>query len=102
MKWWEPLEGKCYSEALFPASDASFPPGEITADTLDGLKVYTDGIPVFFGHYWLPETSPIVQRNVIACVDCSVVNKGHLAAYTWQGEESLSEFNAVKVASGGR
>ena len=55
-----------------------------------------DDIPVFFGHYWRSET-PSVYRKNICCLDFSVADNGHLAAYRQDGENSLNNENICFV-----
>jgi len=51
--------------------------------------LYYDDLPVIFGHYW-NTGEPTVLSRVAASVDFSVANEGHLVAYRWNGERSLS------------
>lgn len=53
-------------------------------------ETYPSGdIPVFIGHYWLSGTPQPLSHNV-ASLDYSVAKNGVLAAYRWDGEETLS------------
>lgn len=58
--------------------------------------------PVFFGHYWMPESDPVPLRNNIACLDYSVAKGGHLCAYRFNGESALKADHFVKVPSRNR
>jgi hypothetical protein len=60
-----------------------------------------DSVPVFFGHYWLRvgETGATCIGPNVACVDFSVANSGHLAAYRWQGEQILRSDSFVLIQS---
>ena len=57
----------------------------------DRSFVYTDDVPVFYGHYWR-EGSP---KHLLdwtahrACVDFSAVRDGTLVAYRWSGEREI-------------
>ena len=53
----------------------------------DGTK------PVLFGHYWRtwPPTSIADWTPKAACVDFSAAKGGPLAAYRWDGEDTLSD-----------
>ncbi len=59
------------------------------ADTL--THVYTDTVPVFYGHYWRQQ--PPKHRHdwtaYTACVDFSAVRGGALTAYRWSGEKQI-------------
>ncbi|MDD7811606.1 metallophosphoesterase [Mycobacterium sp. CSUR Q5927] len=63
--------------------------------------VYTDEIPVFYGHYWRqgqPEfRTAWTQRT--ACVDFSAVNGGALTAYRWSGETEIDREHYAQVAA---
>jgi hypothetical protein len=53
--------------------------------------VYTDDVPVFYGHYWR-EGSPehlLDWTTHTACVDFSAVRDGPLMAYRWSGEREI-------------
>jgi hypothetical protein len=63
------------------------------------VSVYTDSIPVFFGHYWqLWETPTIGHRY--ACLDYSATQTRTLVAYRWSGEAVLDTKNFVAVDGG--
>ncbi|MBA3899336.1 MAG: metallophosphoesterase [Bacteroidetes bacterium] len=51
--------------------------------------------PVFFGHYWLKDAQPVLQKNTVCCLDYSVANEGYLVAYRWGGESELVNGNIV-------
>jgi len=53
--------------------------------------------PVFFGHYWLEDSYPVVQEKNIVCLDYSIANKGCLVAYRWVAEREPGINNFVKV-----
>lgn len=91
LRWWVPLEGRTYREAVFPDSD-TVPHLPIPGDLIGGHSSYPeDADPVFMGHYWLPADSALepVAPNV-ACLDYSVAKGGGLTAYGWDGEQILS------------
>jgi hypothetical protein len=59
--------------------------------------VYTDDVPVFYGHYWR-EGSPQHRLDWTAntaCVDFSAVRDGTLMAYRWSGEREIRVENYV-------
>lgn len=90
LRWWMPLEGRTYREAVFPDSD-SVPHLPIPEELINGHQGYPeDAEPVFVGHYWLPDDDarqPIAPN--IACLDYSVAKGGRLTAYRWEGESLL-------------
>lgn len=59
--------------------------------------VYTDEVPVFYGHYWRWGTPEhlLDWTAHTACVDFSAVNNGTLTAYRWSGESRIRLENYV-------
>ena len=55
----------------------------------------SDAIPVFFGHYWLEDKYPVIQKDNVICLDYSVANSDpyndfqKLVAYRFNGEVLL-------------
>ncbi len=53
--------------------------------------VYTDHVPLFYGHYW--RTGEPVHKDdwttYTACVDFSAISGGTLVAYRWSGEKEI-------------
>lgn len=61
--------------------------------------VYTDSVPVFYGHYWrqgLPESGEDFTERT-ACVDFSAVDGGAMTAYRWSGERTIRPENYVQM-----
>ncbi len=58
------------------------------------VNIYTDRIPVLFGHYWM-KGEPMIQHKYAACIDYSIAIKGCLVAYRWNGEEKLTNDHFV-------
>ena len=99
VRWWEEPQGKSFREIVFPecdtVSDLPVEFGDVGA-----WKNYpSEAAPVFFGHYWLPvsaDPEPVAPN--VACLDYSVTRPGgKLAAYRWDGEQSLSPTKFVTV-----
>jgi hypothetical protein len=89
-RWWEPLAGKTYREAVFPDSDTVPNTPSPAAFTNQDLTYGASEPPVFFGHYWLPvDAAKTPQAPNVACLDYSVAKGGHLVAYRWDGESTL-------------
>lgn len=86
-RWWEPLAGKTYRQAVFPCSE-TVPDTIIPAEFLSKDLTYgIDQPPVFIGHYWLPADATKRPMAVnVACLDYSVAKGGDLIAYRWDGE----------------
>nr|WP_052741131.1 hypothetical protein [Mycobacterium sp. UM_NZ2] len=65
-----------------------------------GAFVYTDDVPVFYGHYWR-QGSPAPDEDFTgntACVDFSAVKPGGaLTAYQWSGEPTIEQDNYVQI-----
>ena len=59
--------------------------------------VYTDTVPLFYGHYWR-RWEPVhldEWTTYTACVDFSAVRGGTLVAYRWNGEDRIVLENYV-------
>ncbi|HKJ33665.1 MAG TPA: metallophosphoesterase [Balneolales bacterium] len=97
VKWWSPLKGKTYQEALFPQGnkvpDLPIPQLLINED----ISYQKQLRPVFFGHYWL-QGKPYLQQKNVACLDYSVANNGKLMAYRFDGEASLKSEKFVWIS----
>ncbi|CAM2951859.1 Diadenosine tetraphosphatase and related serine/threonine protein phosphatase [Mycobacterium intermedium] len=61
--------------------------------------LYTEQIPVFYGHYWRqgPPTHRRDWTDFTACVDFSAVKGGALTAYRWSGEARIDRDHFVSV-----
>jgi hypothetical protein len=53
--------------------------------------------PVFFGHYWMEDTFPVIQAGNVVCLDYSIAKEGHLVAYRWTGEQMLNNSHFVAI-----
>ena len=96
IKWWLNPRDITHESFLFNCPDLLKDqplPDEIR------LNVYpADAPPVFFGHYWLEDQWPVIQRDNVICLDYSVAKGGSLVAYRWSGEDTLHPENFVVVA----
>ena len=99
VKWWQKAHGRTYREMTFPEI-VEMPDHPVPDEEADKLMPYRALKPVFFGHYWMPESSPKepVAPN-LACVDFSVAKGGSLVAYRWDGESTLSPDKFTFVAA---
>lgn len=96
VKWWIDPKSKTFKEMALPYID-SIPDILVEADSDSFGVIYGEQKkPVFFGHYWL-KGQPIIQRANVCCLDFSVAKKGYLAAYRFDGEQSLDTNKIVYV-----
>lgn len=94
VRWWLNAEGRNYREMAIP-SRPEILATPVTEEDSRRIPGYRDAVPVFIGHYWLDAISPAILDTHVACLDFSVAKGGHLAAYRWQGEESLTDDHFV-------
>jgi hypothetical protein len=96
IKWWEPADGKTFSEASF-SNRFKLPSYTIPKEIIPPVEYYSDELPpVFFGHYCLDKLDLIIKNN-LCCVDRCVVRSLTLTAYRWNGEKKLSSENLVYI-----
>lgn len=103
VRWWEQPHGKTYREIVFPDCD-TVPEVPVKLTSSDAWEEYPfTAPPVFFGHYWIPSSSPIVPVSPnAACLDYSVAKAGgKLVAYRWDGESQLDAKKFVQVPTNG-
>lgn len=92
IKWWENPVGKSYKEVSVKMED-SFKDLTVAVPSDKAIfPIYgNDEKPVFFGHYWLEDVKPKLQKPNVCCLDYSVAKKGKLVAYRFDGESVLNE-----------
>ena len=97
IRWWADAP-QTPADVLFDAGQLTLTDPERQQSILQAADAYryTGAPPVFFGHYWL--RTPLVRPN-LCCLDLSVARNGHLAAYCWQGEASLTPEHLVVVSA---
>lgn len=94
IRWWDEEADTYRSSALIDADTAALLPDTALPE---GFRLAFDGgPPVFFGHYWM-QGAPELLTDRLACLDWSVAKGGCLAAYRWDGEESLAPSGLVWV-----
>jgi hypothetical protein len=96
IKWWVKLFENVYGNWLFncpPEMEAQ----EIVAAGINPFIYPADAPPVFFGHYWMEDKTPVIQEKNVVCLDYSVAKGGSLVGYRWQGEQELNPNNLVRV-----
>lgn len=102
VRWWNPdastlpdlaeLTGaKLENHDPYP----DFEPREV--DAKYRAYVYTDTVPLFYGHYWRTWEPVHLDdwTTYTACVDFSVVRGGTLVAYRWNGEPKIQWENYI-------
>ena len=93
IRWWNSPMGMHYTDYLMGPG-----PGlEIDIATSEDTGYPAAAPPVFFGHYWLPDSNPSLMAPNAACLDYSVAKGGFLCAYRWDGEQTLSKDRFVKA-----
>jgi Calcineurin-like phosphoesterase len=103
IRWWSEgkatLRGAALMDGAFETDDRlpypELPDTEMSSDIAS--FVYTDEVPVFFGHYWRKgNPKHLVDWTAhTACVDFSAVKGGTLVAYRWSGEKQVRGGNFV-------
>lgn len=102
LRWWDGEAGTLRDlaeiNATFTTEDHEpYPP--LPETPITDRHVYTDRIPVFYGHYWRRDT-PTPREDwteYAACVDFSAVKDGTLTAYRWSGEGRIRPDNYVQL-----
>lgn len=96
IKWWVDPKVAVYDDFLFNCP-VKLHHEQIPADL--EVNIYpADAPPVFFGHYWLEDKFPVIQRANVVCLDYSVAKGGSLVAYRWTGEKEVDGGNFVVVS----
>lgn len=92
LRWWDPSATTFRTSALgMEGREADLPDDSIPMDYL-----YTEKVPLLFGHYWMKGEPKMLQPSA-SCLDDSVAKDGFLTAYRWSGEATLSPGNFVWV-----
>ena len=95
LKWWIESSQASYGELLFDC-----PPelrDKMMNEDIIPICYPKNAPPVFFGHYWLDDSYPIVQTENVICLDYSIAKGGSLVAYRWSGEEQVNDHHFVSV-----
>lgn len=95
LRWWKDPALANYGEFLFNCPPTLL--DKMVDDTLMYVVYPKDAKPVFFGHYWLEETFPVIQAENVVCLDYSIAKGGYLVAYRWNGESALDNSHFVSV-----
>ena len=96
IKWWENPKGHTI-RSLAVGSSGNLPDHPVETSGSSNHSYYCEEEkPVFFGHYWL-RGNPSLYRHNICCLDYSVVKKGKLVAYRFDGEQHQADEKLVFV-----
>ncbi|WP_156687401.1 metallophosphoesterase [Mycobacterium sp. Marseille-P9652] len=97
VRWWDPDAAtlRDLADVRGAVTEAGEPYPELPALEIDPGEgrtyVYTDPVPLFYGHYWRSwENHREDWTTYTACVDFSAAAKGPLVAYRWNGEPTIS------------
>ncbi|MGB3726546.1 MAG: metallophosphoesterase [Glaciecola sp.] len=96
LKWWDvPSTDATYRNSCTSVPNLSELPDHALA--LENKPKIEQAVPIFFGHYWM-QGQPILMTPQRACLDWSVVvEEGVLAAYRFDGEQTLTNNKLVWV-----
>jgi hypothetical protein len=98
IKWWKNPEVTPVEEYGFGADLSEYE--DTTAyEMFENKWHYSDDKPVFFGHYWLSGSIDL-QTEYVCCLDYSIGKRERLAAYRYEGENSLQRSKISYVSYG--
>jgi hypothetical protein len=102
IRWWDPdaTTLRDLADVRGATTESKDPYPELPALEIDAQQgqtfVYTDRIPLFYGHYWRTwEQRQQDWTPYTACVDFSAAAGGPLVAYRWSGEPTITWENYV-------
>lgn len=97
IRWFQDTDGKDFDQMIFSLNDATV--GREISPAINAAICPYNPLekPVFFGHYWMPPSTPKPLQSNVACVDFSVARGGFLCSYRWDGEKPLQEDKFVFV-----
>lgn len=89
IRWWLEPDGLTYHQYCIHELEGLDNSLKIDFSSIKNPLIYNfEEKPVFFGHYWLSGRPFLIRENV-CCLDFSVAKGGFLAAYRWEGEQTL-------------
>lgn len=92
LRWWDPMATTFRTASLgMEGREEDLPEDNVPTEYL-----YTERVPLLFGHYWM-KGEPRILQPFASCLDYSVAKEGYLTAYRWSGEIMLSPSNFVWV-----
>jgi hypothetical protein len=95
IKWWIDPVGTKYNDFLFNCP--SNLQERMIDEDIEAVVYPKDAPPVFFGHYWMEDSYPVIQAANVACLDYSIAKEGLLVAYRWNGEQVIHKDNFINV-----
>ena len=95
LKWWIESRKSSHGELLFDCPPELM--DKMISENINSIPYSKNAPPVFFGHYWLDDTYPVVQAANVICLDYSIAKQGSLVAYRWNGEEQINNRHFVSV-----
>lgn len=96
IKYWEDSANKTFYELSY-GNKFKLPDYTVPKQLLFPFEIYDASRPLLFvGHYCMGIDNMIAAPN-ICCIDACVASKGTLAAYTWNGEETINPAHFVSV-----
>ena len=94
-KWWLNAAESSYGQFLF-----NCPPelqDRMIEEGITSIAYPQEAKPVFFGHYWMEDSYPVIQASNVICLDYSIAKGGHLVGYRWQGEGQVDNSHFVST-----
>ena len=99
IKWWVDSTKAKYGDLLFNCPESLM--NEQFPSSHNLSSYHPSAPPVFFGHYWLEGSAPVLQTSNVLCLDYSIANGGSLVAYRWSGENILRGDNFIIIPEKG-
>lgn len=96
IRWWVDAEAALYSDFLFNCPEGMR--DKMIEEEVQYVVYPREAPPVFFGHYWMEDPTPVVQAHNVVCLDYSIAKGGALVAYRWQGEQQVEARHFVSVS----
>lgn len=97
IRWFDSPQNRSWCDYALPSQRAL--PAEFVPQDAPAVPYSADDVPVFVGHYWLPDESARPLTDNVACLDYSIARDGFLTAYRFDGETPLSADLFVAVPS---
>jgi hypothetical protein len=94
-RWWLNSADTNYGTFLFSCPEPLRE--QMVEQHIDYVIYPADAKPVFFGHYWMEDSYPVIQAGNVVCLDYSIAKGGNLVAYRWSGEGTLDNRHFVAV-----
>jgi hypothetical protein len=96
IRWWVDARAALYGDFLFNCPEGMR--DKMIEEEIQYVVYPKEAPPVFFGHYWMEDPSPVVQSHNVVCLDYSIAKGGNLVAYRWNGEREVQERHFVSAS----